>query len=58
MKVMMSEIIVECDIDSTACKNGSKILAEQEKILEQLGKILDEKNTKHVVQKNRRYKHI
>ena len=57
MKVMMSEIIVKCDMDSTACINMSKILAKHEIILKQLGEIPDKKNTKYVVRKNRSYKH-
>ena len=57
-KMMMSGMAMTCDMDSSTCKNMSEIMAEHEKILEQMEKILDEKkDSKYVVQKRPRYVH-
>lgn len=57
-KMMMSDIMMKCDMDSSMCKNMSAIMAEHDKILEQVGKVLDEKkDSKYTVKKRPKYQH-
>lgn len=57
MKMMMSDMMMKCDMDASMCKNMTAMMAEHDKILEQLGKVLDEKDSEYVVQKRPRYRH-
>ena len=58
MKMAMSDMMKCCDMDASTCKDMSAIMAEHDKILEQVGKILDEKeDAKYTVQKKPRYHH-
>ena len=43
MNMMMGNMMKCCDTDSSACKNMSAMMAEHDKVLEQLGKELDKK---------------
>ncbi len=57
MKMMMSDMMMKCDMDASMCKNMTAMIAEHDKILKQLGKTLDEKDSEYVVQKRPRYRH-
>lgn len=48
MDVMMSSMMVKCCTDSTTCKNLSKKISEHDQILEQLGKVLLEKEASNL----------
>jgi len=58
MDVMMSSMLMKCCPDSSACKILSKKLSDQDQILEQLGKVLLEKDdAKYTIKPRPRYKH-
>lgn len=57
MKMVMSDMMMKCDMDASTCKNMSAIMAEHDKLLEQIGKVLDEKENSKYVVRERRYKH-
>jgi hypothetical protein len=50
-------MMMKCDMDASMCKNMTAMIAEHDKILKQLGKTLDEKDSEYVVQKRPRYRH-
>jgi hypothetical protein len=58
MDVMMSSIMMKCCTDSTMYKNLSKKISDHDQILEQLGKVLLEKDDSNYTKMPRpRYKH-
>lgn len=56
--VIMSNMMMKCSKNSCMCKNLTEKMSEHDMILEQLGKLLLEKNdTKYAVKPRPRYKH-
>ncbi len=54
----MSSIMMKCCTDSTMCKNLSKKISDHDQILEQLGKVLLEKDdSKYTIKPRPRYNH-
>jgi len=58
MDVMLSSMMMKCCTDSSTCKNLSKKISDLDQILEQLGKVLLEKDdSKYTIKPRPRYKH-
>lgn len=57
MKMMMGNMMNCCNADSSTCKDMSAIVAEHDKVLQQMGKYLDEKEDSKYVVRERKYKH-
>lgn len=58
MSGMMSDMMMKCDMDSSMCRNMTSMMAEHDKILEQLSKVLSEKeDAQYELRKKPQHRH-